>query len=337
MKIFSTKILIRIFNIICLAVAVALIIYWLYEFSLNKDVSSIDYKRYHDTDNDQYPLLSLCFKNFLSNKKLKQQNTRTNKSEYLDFITGNYFKSQLLEIDFQNVSKNISEYIIGSYFNKKDGRKEYHGDKNLLDLSFVGKWTDKFMTCYSLRTPRNLKFRITSILLNSTIFPRRRRNPEKGMFSIFHYPNQIILPGNPMKKSWAERERYDRFIMRYEVDNVAIIRRRNKPQQPCHINWKNYDNAILENYLKPVGCRLPFQNVHITLPLCNTSQSMKEAWTNSPELEYGQNIQPCRSMLHLGYRFDETNIKDIWEKFDDVFILKLAFPNPFFREITLNR
>ena len=125
--------------------------------------------------------------------------------------------------------------------------------------------------------------------------------------------------------------------MRYEVDNIAIIRRRNKPQQPCYKNWKNYDNAILENNLKSVGCRLPFQNVHIRLPLCNTSQSMKEAWTNSPELEYGQNIQPCRSMIKISYRFDETNIRDIWEKFNDIFMLHLAFRNPFFTEITLNR
>ena len=195
MKIFSTKILIRIFNIICLAAAVSLIIYWMYEFSLNKDVSSIDYKRYHDSDDDQYPLLSICFKNFLSTKKLKQQNPRTNKSEYLNFIRGNYFEAQLLEIDFQNVSKNISEYIIDYYLFKEDGGREYHGDKNMFDLSFVGKWWDYFMTCYSLNTLQNSKFRTMLILLNNTIFPKRKRNPEKGMFSIFHYPNQIILPG----------------------------------------------------------------------------------------------------------------------------------------------
>ena len=334
MKIFSAKILIRIFNIICLAVAVVLIIYWMYEFSLNKDVSSIDYKRYHESDDDQYPLLSLCFINFLSAKKLEQQNPRTNKSEYLNFIRGNYFEAQLLEIDFQNVSKNISNYIIGYYLIKEDGRKEYHGDKNLFDLSFVGKWWDKFITCYSLSPPQNSQFRIISILLNNAIFPQRRRNPEKGMFSVFHYPNQIILPGNPMKMSWPERERYHKFIMRYDVDNVAKIRRRNKPQQPCDTNWKNYDNAIIENNLKFVGCRLPFQNVHIRLPLCNTSQSMKKAWTNSPELAYAQNIQPCKSMIKIGYRFDETNTNG---KLVDIFTLQLAFPNPFFREITLDR
>ena len=128
-----------------------------------------DYKRYHESDDDQYPLLSLCFINFLSAKKLEQQNPRTNKSEYLNFIRGNYFEAQLLEIDFQNVSKNISNYIIGYYLIKEDGRKEYHGDKNLFDLSFVGKWWDKFMTCYSLSPPQNSQYRIISILLNGKI------------------------------------------------------------------------------------------------------------------------------------------------------------------------
>ena len=87
-KIFSVKILIGVFNAICLAVAIALIVYWTYQFSLNKDVSSIDYKRYHDSELDKYPLLSICFNDFLSKTKIQEQNNRTKVSEYVSFLKG---------------------------------------------------------------------------------------------------------------------------------------------------------------------------------------------------------------------------------------------------------
>ena len=335
-KISSVKILIGVFNAICLAVAIALIVYWTYQFSLNKDVSSIDYKRYHDSELDKYPLLSICFKDFLSKTKLQEQNNRTKVSEYVSFLKGKKFQPRLLEIDFKNVTKNISEYI--KYFLVDgSGVKEYPADKNLLSLSFVGKWRRHFLTCYSLNTPQNSPFRLIALYLNRTIFPNGIRDPVKGLFSIFHYPNQILMPGNPMKNVWDKRGRKDKFIMRYDVDNVAIIMRRNKPQQPCNENWKHYDNEILENYVKSNRCRLPFQNVNTKLPLCNTSQAIKAAWINSPALLQAQNDQPCKSMIKISYRFDEFIIKDRKHRYDDLFILRLAFHNPFFREITLER
>ena len=128
MKIFSAKVLIRTFNFICLAVAGSLIVYWMYEFSLDKDISTIDYKRFHESDQDKFPLLSICFKNFLSETKLWEQNNRTNVLEYLSFLRGNHFNPELLKIDYDKVSMNISKYLVKYLLLKRDGSgiEKYH-------------------------------------------------------------------------------------------------------------------------------------------------------------------------------------------------------------------
>ena len=132
--------------------------------------------------------------------------------------------------------------------------------------------------------------------------------------------------------------------MRFKVDNIEVIQRRNKAQKPCHEHWKHYDDAVFEKYLSTMGCRLPFHKMGSKLSLCsNTSGAAKEVWKNSPSIKNTDNIQPCKSMIKIDYRFEESSIEHEAEQseqkdeLEHAFAVKLSFPNPYFKEITQER
>ena len=53
----------NIFHLICVVLTFSIIGYWIYKFTLNESIVSLEYKNFYDTSEDVYPLMSLCFKN----------------------------------------------------------------------------------------------------------------------------------------------------------------------------------------------------------------------------------------------------------------------------------
>ena len=105
------------FHLVCWASAISVIFYWIYLFSLNEDLTVIDYKRYYHDDSNKYPMLSLCFKNPFNNARLEEKSTKINASSYLEFLEGKHFQIDMSHYDYQNVINNISEYVV-SYWSR---------------------------------------------------------------------------------------------------------------------------------------------------------------------------------------------------------------------------
>ena len=47
-------------------------IYWCYKFWKDEDLCIVDYKHFDDSDDDVYPMLSLCFSNVIIESKLQE-------------------------------------------------------------------------------------------------------------------------------------------------------------------------------------------------------------------------------------------------------------------------
>ena len=58
--------------ILCLTLTIAMAINWSIQYSLNEDLSQINFKHYQDTEEDVYPDLSLCFGGMFQKKKLAE-------------------------------------------------------------------------------------------------------------------------------------------------------------------------------------------------------------------------------------------------------------------------
>ena len=66
--------LVYLFNFTCFLSAFGMTIYWCFKYWKDEDLCVIDYKHFDDTDDDVYPVLSLCFANVIIESKLKEYN-----------------------------------------------------------------------------------------------------------------------------------------------------------------------------------------------------------------------------------------------------------------------
>ena len=103
-----------IFRIICWIATFVLLGYWIYLYFLDDDICLVDYKKYYDIPDYNFPVLSLCIKNAFSFSTLKRQNPSVDIETYAKFLSGEYFSPELLKVnysdvahDFQNTLHNI--------------------------------------------------------------------------------------------------------------------------------------------------------------------------------------------------------------------------------------
>ena len=190
-----------IFHVLCTIAAVSLSIFWIYNYCLNEDLCKVDYKTFYDDIEDEYPVLSLCFENFISDQKLGQPPHKTNKSEYLSFLKGDFYEDNLLHINYKDVISNISDFIVLEgivYRNGSIVKKDSIASNptNIFKDSFVGLWSHGFhhlYHCHSLKIPPNKEIEQYEIALKSKVFPNSSRAQVGGMLSLIHFPNQLMV------------------------------------------------------------------------------------------------------------------------------------------------
>ena len=56
--------------------------------------------------------------------------------------------------------------------------------------------------------------------------------------------------------------------MIFKIEQVEILKRRNKRTKPCVPKSVSYDNKIINEYIIKNGCRAPYQNNPKDIPLC---------------------------------------------------------------------
>ena len=99
------------FHVICWTITIILVSYWIYVYNLNDDLCIVDYKKYYETESDEFPVLSICLKNHISKEKLRLQNAEIDIESYIKFLGGNKFKKEFTEIDYESLVIDMSKYV----------------------------------------------------------------------------------------------------------------------------------------------------------------------------------------------------------------------------------
>ena len=73
------------FILFCIVGAVFMTVYLVYQYTLDNDVSSINFNHFHDAIQNVYPSISLCFGNRMGGSFF---NDLTNSSAYINFLSG---------------------------------------------------------------------------------------------------------------------------------------------------------------------------------------------------------------------------------------------------------
>ena len=348
------------FEFICWIATISLCIFWIYKYSLNEDLCSVDFKNYFKSKEDVFPMLSLCLQSPISQKKLKTVMPEIDPSLYTKFIQGEEFNSSWLNIDYQRVIKNISEYIeqdgVGfrngsrlwfhpNYENSSEFFYQRHADYQIriANVSSLAVFYDeRFYNCYGLSVPHDRNIEFFYFLANSNIFPSGFRPAKYSLMAILHYPNQMLYSSKMVKYAWPQdRQQQDIYAMRFKMRKVEVLRRRQKRGIGCNENWKEYDSMVIKSHINKIGCRpvyidSSFQGPNI--PNCSTKEEMHKARFTVRTDGYGI-PPPCTSMEEISYEYEEStfspNDMDIVK--EGTFWIGIFYPNPYFKDIYQTR
>ena len=112
-------------------------------------------------------------------------------------------------------------------------------------------------------------------MFNKSIFhPYTKRPPYKRFEIRLSYPGQQ-LTSPAVKSNWGKNESKNDYTMKFEIQNIVVMKRRNKLIESCEEDWKQNDKILIKKMASDVKCILPHWNMNSTLPLCQGQQLTK--------------------------------------------------------------
>jgi hypothetical protein len=299
-----------------------MVLYWMLEFAINdEDLSIVDYKTFFQEKNIMLPEVSLCIENPFIEEKLEQINSTITVSKYLQFLKGEIFDEQMRDIDYDNVTVNLSDYFLHSTVTWNNGSILTYTSGN--DTVNKGTYTtyngflhNKFVKCFASKLD-NQEYKGTFnwfqiLYMQNDFLNRFTGSPGKGLIVVLHYPNQFLVSTNNVKffsKSSEKSTADGSFIMSLYLKDMEILHRRNKREEICLAESNEYDEAIYKRHFENIGCRAMYQKTDKEFPICNTGDEMREA-TSLPSVSPidKKHPPPCQIMSRLNFDYEEFDL-----------------------------
>ena len=302
------KVLNIIFKIGCVIFTLVLVADWIEIYLMNEDMTVIENSSYYKTKSDVFPVMSLCFnQQFRYDRYFKTAHRNIIAENYDKYLIGQYFESGMNEVNYEDLSTNISDYLIAYDVWFTNGSSVLDTRSNLAwKAPYVSyswnSWWKYLLKCYAFELTDPSVYSLL-IYFHRDIFPNRIR-PQTGGFAVmFHYPNQITDSLRSVTRQWTTRENTSNYWMDFNVRgmNVRVHRVKNGPDD-CVQNFGNFDNVTIERHIKSVGCKTPYQKTGTYWPLCNTTEMMRKAEVPIHRLT----VRPCREIETIDYQHVES-------------------------------
>ena len=315
--------------VICFSALLYLTIEEVLRYAGNDDKSSIAYKRFNDSPEDKYPVITLCFYGRYGRystiyKKQTIEKIGMSVSKYRDVLIGN---SNLTadEIDklpeFSSTTIKLDGMIskIGTYDDRdKPTNKwnlQHHGKTPSKNSSLVPRLNTSYwpfhlsyqnpdQICYTHTT----KFEKGLIKTVDYIYIDPQSLDEllgEGFLYLYvHYPGQILrnLGKEVFSLSLSERKIKRRIFIR--MSGISVLRRRDDAKMPCDPTIANEDDAFLNDVVSKVKCLPPywkeFENLTSVLKKCTSTSQLHDAYyyARYENMQYtlGKRTPPCTEM-----------------------------------------
>ena len=125
--------------------------------------------------------------------------------------------------------------------------------------------------------------------------------------------------------------------MRFKIDSMEVIKRRNKINYPCLQEWKHYDGVIMNHHAKTTNCTTPYQKRLKDIPICTTREKMKEADFSFSSGKVSNYPPPYTAAEKISCTFEEVESTGTDWYGEGDFYVGIYFYNPRFKEIPLSR
>ena len=305
-----TNVIFIIFKLICILTSLSMVVFWIIKFQRNEDITVIDYAPIYKMETVANPEVSICVDNPFLNDKLGEISKELNSEMYLKYLRGEKILNQTAKnISYDYVTLNVFDYL--NYVNiiwKPETKKiqEICTDINncpYFDFqnNFNGFYLQHIYKCFGIKIKSIYEKSVRSIILtfNDTL---REILPEFGQkFVMFNYPQQILRNLGGSHNIWQNKEKTKTSEF-FQITFIEILKRRNKNNNPCLVEWMNFDKIIMKKHIESIGCRAPYQKPYNEYPTCNTQKEMKDSVYEGKRLASQYVHVPCQEMSNLVYK-----------------------------------
>ena len=99
-------------NFVCISATITLVGMWIFIYNLDYDSSVIETKEYFGTNDDVFPVVSLCFNQFFDDTLFGLYGENITSQLYKDFLFGDYYDERMKSINFYDVTMNLADYVL---------------------------------------------------------------------------------------------------------------------------------------------------------------------------------------------------------------------------------
>ena len=294
--------------VLCLLATIILSVYSIIRYFANEDVTLIHISKYQSSEDSMYPSHSICIlPPFLEHRFKRYQNDGINMTSYVQFLKGKIWDDRMLDIDYDYVTVSLSENLRESFYLTQNRSKQ---DWKPVHFTSFRSATRK---CFTVKAPfiENELFWNYGNAISNSIFPNGRRSAKNKIYIYLHYPGQRCKAYYTIKFRFDSRENKTKnYRMDFRVKNVDVISRRNKPQEPCILEWKNFDENVMNDMAMQAGCRPKYWNLSADVPICTQTIQMKQ-FSDQPLPGQIESLSPpCKSIDRLDYVYEEADLDD---------------------------
>ena len=320
------------FNVACFATALGMTVLWVYRFNLDEDLCQVKIKPFDIIQDEQYPMISLCFWDPILESKLRSFNLTTLES-YLDIMTRKKSFGPFDKFDLNDISFDLADYYLDDAILFRNGTYIKRSNPPFLnemprvthsefwDFGDIG-----YGKCFGLRSNYKNAAYVT-YGLNTSVFTLKTRDHQ--MFAVYtHLRKKYLVAGNFKRNTWPKRQNGSYLEMEFHLHQIEIVKRRNKPSSPCVSENFNYDEEIVNDQVEKVGCKAPNQKTNEKRKTCDSVEKLINV---SSIIEVKHSKIACTSTGTISFTYNEY-----YDDTDDPnrFTINIYFPR-IYKEISM--
>ena len=306
------------FKLACISAAVCMIFFWIVEYQRNESTTLIEYKSIREIRNVTYPELTICMDHPFLNNELTTFSSDLDKIKYLDHLKGgNSFNYSYNNISYDQVTPNLFKYLDQIWIGWKpspNNLPKYCADHNNCSyFTFTNNYNGisdiTFLKCFGIQLNENYIHEINSFQLIFNESLSDVLSQIKRVFVTLNQPNQFTRNSNGVQYVWNSPKGIKRKDF-FQITSIDILKRRNKVQEPCLVDWYNFDTLALKPHIAKVGCRPPYHIGYEKFPSCRTQSQMKASIYDPWSMDNTDLPKPCQEMPNIFYKhsFKDTDV-----------------------------
>ena len=298
------------FKVVCLFVTAGMIVYWIAKYLKDEDISVVEYKLVENMTTAFRPEFTICFESPFIEDNLKDMHSNISSQKYLKYLSGDIpGDATYKNIDYENVTIQLFKHLLYVEFRGDfSGGQKFKNCTNIYKCPFIILKNNLnaffessiFNKCFGIKPVESYQSNIFGI---SMVFSRELRPIVEKVGNVymgFNFPQQLLQ--DYMGGQYWTNLNTTGYAEWFKITSVELLKRRNKHSQPCFTEWKDFDDLILKQHIKDLGCRAPYMSVYKHLNSCETQEKMKESiidWQFASK-KYST---PCKTASNIGYTF----------------------------------